>query len=174
MITLEQRSMILAEATVLDLDEGGTRVKLELPDEHLWARVAIASTYCLCRGDVVVCARQNEQAYVIGVLLATGPMTISAPGDLAIEARGNVTVRAGAGLKVQAAEAQINTERLEIFAGRLLERFETVTRWVKGLFSQRAERMHTTCEGEHRLRCERNVQRSSAETRIDGKTIHLG
>src|SRR5439155_12302793 len=79
MLALEQ-STYLGPATVLAV--AGDRVKVELPDEHAWARLALGLPYQPAAGDEVLAVGRAGAWYVIGVLTGRGPTVLTAPADL--------------------------------------------------------------------------------------------
>ena len=135
MLALEQTTY-LGPAVVLHA--AGGRVKLELPDEHVWAVSALAFPYQAVAGDEVLAVGQPGKWYVIGVLKGAGPTTLTAPADLELAApRGRITLTAARGVELRADEVRVWANKLELLAKSVFERFGDVTCWVKGVFQFR-------------------------------------
>lgn len=172
MLALEQTTY-LGSATVLHA--AGGRIKLELPDEHVWAISALAFPYQPVLGDEVLAVGQPGKWYVIGVIKGTGPTTLTAPGDLALAApRGRITMTAAQGIELRADEVRVAASKLELLAKSVFERFTDATRWVKGVFQFRAGRVRTRVDGTYDLAAERIVERAKKDVKIDGEKIDLG
>lgn len=172
MLTMEAAAQVLP-ATVLLAAAG--RIKLELPDAHVWAISALAYPYQPVEGDIVLAIGQGAQWYVIGVLKGTGPTTLLAPADLELVApRGRVTIKAAQGVEIKSDSVSVSANKLEVTAQRIVERFADAVRWVKGVFQLRAERVRTRVDGVYDLRAERILENAEKDVKIDGEKIHLG
>jgi hypothetical protein len=153
----------------------GNRVQLEFPDEMPWAMLALAYPYQPAVGDTVLAAGQSDNWYVIGILQGTGKTTFAVAGDFEVLApRGRITLVAGKGFQVKSPEVKITTAKLEMVARRVLERFTDVTRWVKGVWQIRADRIRSRVEGAYQMNAGRIIERADQDVRIDGQKIHLG
>ena len=153
----------------------GSRVKLEIFDERVWAVMALAAPYRPEIDDVVLAISQADACYVIGVIKGKGKTTLTVPGDLDICApRGRIELSAANGVRLKSAEVSIVADRLEVLARSAFERFGEVTRWVKGAFQLRAGRVRTHIETEYDICAERILQRARKDVKIDGQKIHLG
>src|SRR5208337_4251138 len=89
------------------LQTASDRVQLELPDEFVWARVALAFPYQLVAGDSVLAIGQDGEWYVIGVLHGSGPTTLTVPGDLKLQARGAIEMTASKGVCIKSPTVRI-------------------------------------------------------------------
>jgi hypothetical protein len=157
------------------LAAAGNRAKLELPDAHIWAIVALGSAYQPVVDDVVLAIGQNGAWYVIGIIQGRGKTTLNVPGDLEIRApRGAIELSAAKGVNVKSPEVTIATGKLELVARSIFEQFSEATRWVKEAFQLRAGRMRTRVDGDFDLGAERILERAEHDVKIDGSKIHLG
>jgi hypothetical protein len=157
------------------LKTAGNRVQLELPDEYVWAVVALAFPYQPAIDDSVLVIGQAENWYVIGVLTGTGKTTLTVPGDLAIRApRGGIEISSARGVRIKSPKLELLAGKLEIAAKSIRERFQTATRWVKEEFQLRAGRWRTRVESTYDLRAERILERAEDDVKIDGRKIDLG
>lgn len=169
----QQLQTRLEPATVLTL--AGTRVQLELPDELVWAVLALAYPYQPARGDRVLAIGQGEAWYVIGVLRGSGSTSLTLPGDLTIRTpAGSIELISARGVRIKSPRVRIATEKLELLAESVLERFARATRWVKETLHVRAGRLRTRVEGTHDLGAGRILERAEDDVKIDGRKIHLG
>lgn len=169
----DQAGTTLGPATVIQVS--GPRLKLELPDAHVWAVNAIAFPYQAAPGDEVLAIGQAGAWYVIGLLKGHGPSTLSVPGDLAIDApNGRISLTAAQGVELRSDEVRVTANRLEVMARSVFERFTEATRWVKEAFQVRAGRLRTRIECDHDLRAGRIIERADADVSIDGTKINLG
>jgi hypothetical protein len=171
--TLEETTTYVGPARVLAA--GGNRAKLELPDQHVWAIVALGGFYRPAVDDVVLAIGQKGAWYVIGVIHGRGPTTLTVPGDLAIRApRGGIELTAAKGVTVKSPDVTIAADRLELLARSVFERFTDATRWVKAAFQVRAGRVRTRVDGDYDLAADRILERAEHDVKIDGSKIHLG
>jgi hypothetical protein len=173
LLELERQTTQLTEAQVLQA--AGNRVQLELPDELVWARSALASPYEIAVGDQVLAIGQQGTWYVIGVLRGSGKTTFVVPGDLAIQApRGSVELAAAKGICIKSPDVSITAQRLELAARMVFESFVQATRWVKEAFQVRAGRMRARVESTYDVKAGRILERAEGDVKIDGRKIHLG
>jgi hypothetical protein len=157
------------------LKAGGNRAQLELPDELVWATVALAFPYQLAVGDSVLVIGQEGAWYVIGVLRGTGKTTFNAPGDLEIRApRGSIELTAAKGVRIKSPLVELLSGKLEVLAESVFERYEHATRWVKEAFQLRVGRLRTRVETTYDLKANRILQRAEDDVKIDGRKIDLG
>jgi hypothetical protein len=157
------------------LAAAGNRAKLELPDEHAWAIVAVGMMYQPAVDDVVLAIGNGGAWYVIGVIQGKGQTTLTVPGDLAIRApRGRIELSAATGVAMKSAEVSITAGKIELLARSVFERFQEATRWVAETFQLRAGRFRTRVEGDYDLGANRIQERAEGAVMIDGSKIHLG
>jgi hypothetical protein len=150
----------------------GAEVEVTIEDRRVLATMAVAGFYTPVAGDVVLVIETDASAYVIGVLHATGPTVIAAPGDLHLRAaRGCIALDAKV-VRAAGAEIRLEATTMSLTAERLRERFGGVRRVIsealeldvgevraRGLFALASRRIRATAE---------------ADVKIDGQQIHLG
>ncbi len=150
MIAIEQITYLGPARVVMS---AGRRVKVELPDEVVWAQLALASPYQPEEGDRVLVMGQAGSWYAIGLLEGAGTTVITVPGDLELHApKGAIRLRAGRGIHLRSPRIRIASQRLELFANDFLQRFR----------------------GDYRLKAERINEEAKDDVRVDGRKIHLG
>ena len=86
-----------------------------------FARLAIPPLYQPVIGDTVLVIAVAEEAYVIGVLEASGPMMLRAPGDLRLSAPHGTIALDAARLELAAGEAELEAGTLSVMCQRLRE-----------------------------------------------------
>jgi hypothetical protein len=169
----QEQTTYLGPAQVLKA--AGNRAQLELPDELVWAIVALASPYQLTVGDTVLALGQGGAWYVIGVLRGTGKTTFMVPGDLDLRApRGSIELTAAKGVRIKSPLVEILSNKLELMAKSIFERFDDATRWVKKACQLRVGRLRTRVESTYDLKAERILERAEDDVKIDGRKIDLG
>ena len=123
----------------------------------------------------------------VAEIVATEALCIRADGDISIEAGGQLRLSASK-LELNSDEATIvsrrletiaqtlieRTERLEIHAGKLVERTRNSYRVTQELWQQRVGRVRTLVAKSYDLITERTSLLSRQETSVDGKRILLG
>lgn len=153
----------------------GNRVLLEIPDEQVWALLAIGYPYQSVPGDTVLAIGQEGNWYVIGVLKGTGKTTFTAPGDIEFRApRGSIDLTSAKGLRIRSHRVRIVSDEIELVARTISEKFDSARRWVKEAFQLRAGRVRTIVDSTYRVKAKRIVERAEGDVKIDGKKIHLG
>lgn len=173
MLTALEQTTYLGPASVLKV--AGDRLQLELPDQTIWARTALASPYQPVAGDSVLVINNGSDWYVIGLLKGSGMTTITVPGDLSLAApRGAITLRAGRGLKIQSPKVRVVTRQWSVLAERAVERFQSAAREVEKTFRLRVGEFLHRVRGAYRVRAGRIVETAREEVAIDGKKINLG
>ena len=155
-----------------------------LDGELLWARLALALPYTPAIGDeVLVICQQLADAYVIGVLQGRGVTTLQSPADLTLAApNGTIRLAAGRGVQVRAAEsveittrkATIRATRLNLLAATLVQRLGSAYTWATGLLQFKSRRTRTVTDEGWLLRADRAHLKTTGNTCINGKTVHLG
>ena len=172
LLELEQPTR-LSPARILQVD--CQRVQLEFPDEFVWADMALAIPYQAAVGDTVLAIGQGEAWYVIGVLQGSGRTTLAVPGDLSIRsASGAIELTAPKGIRLKSPTVRLVSDKLEVMARSVFERFAHATRWVKETFQLRSGRLRTRVDGTYDMKAERIVERASGDVKIDGEQIKLG
>jgi hypothetical protein len=162
----------LGPATITGV--AGSQIEAEADGRRLMATLAVPSLYAPVEGDIVLIIEAGEAAYVIGVLNASGPMTITAPGDLRLAAPHGALTLSSASLCASAGEISLNAENLNINAGQLRESFGAVRRFVSGLFDFEAGEFRARIAETFGLSAKRVTANAREDVKIDGQRIHLG
>lgn len=160
-------------------------VELRLFDgETRWARLALALPYTPAVGDeVLFICQQPSDGYIIGVLQGRGVTTFQVPADLTLAApNGTIRLLAGRSVQVRGTEsvdiitkkATLRANRLNILATTLVQRFGSAYTWATGLLQFKSRRMRTVTDEGWMVRADRAHLKTSGNTCINGKTIHLG
>lgn len=102
-----------------------------------------------------------------------GRVVIQAGTDIELGATGEVAVKAERLLTRVRVLAQ-HAERLEVSAGRIIERAREAYRDVEGLLQSRAGRVRAVVEDAYHLQARRTSIASKEDTSIDGKKVLLG
>jgi Protein of unknown function (DUF3540) len=153
---------------------GGAALEVTAEGRSVLATLAVPGFYAPVEGDIVLVIETGESAYVIGVLQASGPMTLQAPGDLHLLApNGQVTLQAKA-VSATAGEIRLTAERLWLTADRLREVFRKVRRVISETLELDAGEWHVRVGEEFSLQARRVRAAAEEDVKIDGKRIHLG
>jgi hypothetical protein len=163
----------LAPARVRHVE--GTHIEVDWLGQSAKALVAIAHMYKPAIGDCVLCISQGGACYIIGVLQASGKITLVAPGDVDIHApRGSIGLSAKTGIHIKTADLSLSAGTLTVSARSVIERFTDATRWITNALQVRAGRIRTVVMQDYRVKADRIVQRADHDVKIDGEQIHLG
>lgn len=162
---------------------GYVEVRL-LDGEIVWARLALAFPYLPALSDeVLVVFQQPSQAYVIGVLQGRGVTTLQVPADLTLAApNGSIRLLAGKAVQLNGTEsvdistprATVRAKRLNLLATTLVQRIGNAYTWATGLLQFKGRSIRTVTDEGWLLRADRVHVKTSGNTSIRGKTIHLG
>jgi hypothetical protein len=171
--TVPESGMFLGPASVLD--KVGTKLLLDVDGAEVCAVPALASPYQCEIGDRVLVAGQGGDWYVIGVIQGQGKTRFTAAGDLEFRApQGRIEFVAERGIQLRGPTVQLVARKIETAARALVERFDSVHRWVRDSIQLRAGRIHTNVESTYRMKAGRIVERAKGDVRLDGRKIHLG
>ena len=183
MITDTTQYLGPAEVITASGKPGYVEVRL-LDGEVVWARLALAMPYLSAVGDeVLVICQQPPHAFVIGVLQGRGVTTLQVPADLTLAApNGNIRLIAGHSVQVNGAQsveittprATLRATRLNIIASTLVQRLGSAYTWATSLLQFKGRSIRTVAEEGWLLRADRAHVKTSGNTSIRGKTIHLG
>lgn len=165
----------LGPATVLEAGAGEVRVRLQAGHE-VQAQLALAFLYQPVPGDVLLVVSHKGAHYGIGVLHAQGTPGVAVAGDLALHAVGGKLKLIGdEGIVLQTSgEASVQAKSLRTVAGRVVERLESVTRWVSGQISLRAGGVTRQIEGTEITQSKNSVHTAEESIKIDSHQVHLG
>lgn len=170
----EGRDDYLGPADVTRVSAGS--VEAILPGGRaITAKMALAVPYQPVAGDVLLVIGKGEDHYVIGVLRGQGQTRLSLQGDVDLHATdGTLRLSADKGVQISGPEVGIETRRLGIVAGALVEHLASVVRRVTGLLSVQAGDAHTIADGTI-LQQSRSASILTEETvAVNGRQVHLG
>lgn len=169
-----RHGLYLGPARVVDALPDG-RLRVAFSDQEVEAAVAVAPPYKPSAGDTVLVTGLDDCWYVIGVLHATGDVRLAVPANLVLEApNGRIDLDAGEGVGIRAAAVDVLASKLLLRARSLTERFESVTRWVTGVFHERCGTRFIEALKMFAVKAERIDQRARRDVKFDGERIHLG
>lgn len=153
----------------------GSRVQVQTQDDIVWAENALAFPCDPEPGSRVLVIGDGGASYVIGWLRGAGAAHLRFAGDVALSAPdGFLTVEAGRGVRIEAPAVTLRAGRFELLARTVIQRSSDVYQRIAGLLQVRCGRSRSTVEGACVQSADRTYLRSTRETKIDGRTIHLG
>ena len=152
----------------------GSSVAVAVDGVERFATLAVAGLYTPVAGDKVLLIETEAAAYVIGVLHATGPMTIRAPADLHLQAASGSILLDAAQIRVRGTEVRVEAGRLHLVADRLRERFQAVRRVVAGTMDVEAGTLRTRVRETCSFVVKRFQAKADTTVDIDGERINLG
>lgn len=164
----------LGPAEVLEVGAGS--VAVALPGGHaVTARMALAVPYEPVPGDVLLVIGRAGSHYVIGVLRGKGRTRLSFQGDVDLHAAdGALRISAERGVQISGPEVGIETRRLGVIAGTLVEHLSSVVRRVTGLLSVQAGDAHTIADGTILSQSKTASILTEETVTVNGKQVHLG
>jgi hypothetical protein len=118
---------------------------------------------------------KGEEHFVIGVLHGTGKTARSFPGAVELRAEGGpLTLSSDTGVAIHGPTLEIQTGRLETFAGAVVEKLGSLYQRVRGAVNLHAGTTHTVVDDASFLTA-KNASIVTEETmNINGSEIHLG
>lgn len=155
---------------------GAGSVEATLPGGRaITARMALAVPYQPVVGDLLLVIGRGEDHYVIGVLRGQGQTRLALQGDVDLHAAdGTLRLSADKGVRISGPEVGIETRRLGVVAGALVEHFASAVRRVTGLLSVQAGDAHTIAGGTI-LQQSKSASILTEETvAVNGRQVHLG
>lgn len=153
----------------------GRKLEVALPNNLVWATLALAYPYQPVPEDIVLVISQRGVVYVIGILEGKGKTSFVAPADMEFLApRGSIDFVSSTECRLRSRKVTIEANKLEVLADSVFERFVSATQWVKGTIHIRAGRIRTRVNASYDVKAERIVQKADRDVKIDGQKIHLG
>lgn len=165
----------LGPATVVEADPHAPRVLLG-DGRCVLAQAALASLYQPTTGDQVLVLGQEERWYVVGVLSGHAPATIAVQGDLALRAvGGKLTLTGDQGLELRTArELSLVADSLKTWAGTLVEKVGSATRWVRDQLHLRAGSCTRLIDESDLTRAKHATILAERSVKVDAHEVHLG
>jgi hypothetical protein len=149
-------------------------VEVTIDGRSVFALLAVPALYQPVVGDSVLLIEAGDAAYVIGVLRATGPMSVQAPGDLHLLAPNGCIALDAASIHMRASETRLEAGHLSVFATELRETIGSVFRVVRDLLEIDAGSICTRTRELFSIAARRLRATADQEVRINGERIHLG
>jgi hypothetical protein len=139
------------------------------------AQMALSIPYEPCVGDVLLVIGKDDEHYVIGVLHGSGKTSLSFQGAVDLRATGGpLTLSSDVGVALHGPEMEIQTGKLEVFAGAVVEKFGSLYQRVRGALNVHAGKTHTVVDDASFMTA-KNASIVTQETMsINGDEIHLG
>jgi hypothetical protein len=143
--------------------------------ERARAQMALSIPYAPSVGDVLLVIGKDDDHYVIGVLHGSGRTSLSFQGAVDIKATGGpLTLSSDQGVAIHGPEMEIQTGKLQVFAGAVVEKLGSLYQRVRGALNVHAERTHTVVDDASFMTA-KNASIVTEETMsINGSEIHLG
>lgn len=143
--------------------------------ERVRAQLALSIPYAPAVGDVLLVIGKRDDHYVIGVLHGSGKTSLSFQGAVDLRAIGGpLTLSSDQGIAIHGPELEIQTGKLQIFAGTVVEKFTSLYQRVRGALNVHAGKTHTVVDDASFLTA-KNASIVTEETMsINGDQIHLG
>ncbi len=151
----------------------GSSLEVVFRKERCTACVAVAFAYTPTVGDLVLVIRQQRQAFVIGVLHATGTTKVDVNGDLELRANGRVRLHGAEGVEISGKQVRLRTPLLEVLSTAIVQRCRTMMQRVGDALRVRAGSRQATIDGTDMLKTERTHMRSEKETVINAETVNV-
>jgi Protein of unknown function (DUF3540) len=139
------------------------------------AQMALSITYEPKVGDVLLVIGKGDEHYVIGVLKGSGTTSLSFQGAVDVRANGGpLTLSSNVGVAIQGPELEIETSKLHVLAGAVVEKLGSLYQHVRGALNTRAGKAHTVIDDASFMTA-KNASIVTEETMsINGNEIHLG
>lgn len=164
----------LGPADVIEVGPGAVKVVLS-GGRTVTAGMALAVPYVPVVGDSLLVIGKGDAHYVIGVIRGKGRTSLSLEGDVDLHAQGGALRLSGdKGVRIEGPEVAIETRRLGVIAGALVEHFSSVVRRVKGLLSVQAGDSHTIADGTILSQSKSATILAEEAVTVNGKQVHLG
>ena len=159
-----------AQITAVLRDE----VEVTVDGRSVFARLAVPALYQPVVDDSVLLIEAGESAYVIGVLRATGPMSIQAPGNLHLLAPNGCIALDAASIDLRAPEMRLAATHLSVLATELRETLGSVFRVVRDLLEIDAGSICARTRALFSIAARRLRATADQDVKINGQRIHLG
>jgi hypothetical protein len=143
--------------------------------ERAGAQMALSIPYEPAVGDVLLVIGKGGDHYVIGVLHGSGKTSLSFQGAVDLKATGGpLTLSSDQGVVLHGPEMEIQTGKLQVFAGAMVEKLGSLYQRVRGALNVHAEKTHTVVDDASFMTA-KNASIVTEETMsINGREIHLG
>jgi hypothetical protein len=143
--------------------------------ERTTAQMALSIPYEPAVGDVLLVIGKGDEHYVIGVLVGHGKTSLSFQGAVDLRATGGpLTLSSDQGVAIRGPEVEIQTGKLQVFAGAMVEKVTSLYQRVRETLNVHAGKTHTVVDDASFMTA-KNASIVTEETMsINGDQIHLG
>lgn len=143
--------------------------------ERARAQMALSIPYAASVGDVLLVIGKGDEHYVIGVLQGSGKTQLSFQGAVDVRATGGpLTLSSDQGVAIHGPEMEIQTGKLHVFAGAVVEKLGSLYQRVREALNVHAGKTHTVVDDASFMTA-KNASIVTEETMsINGSEIHLG
>lgn len=138
------------------------------------ALLALAFLYQPVVGDSALVAGEPGAHYVIGILRGAGRTTLDLPGDVDLRAQGKLRLLSSESIELRAPTVKIASTKLDLLAGAVVQRFQSLRQRVTELVSLHAGESHTVVEGSSHAQSKRATILTQEKVTINGREVHLG
>jgi hypothetical protein len=143
--------------------------------ERVSAQMALSIPYSPQPGDILLVIGKGEDHYVIGVLHGTGKTSLAFQGAVDLRAEGGpLTLSSDQGVIVRGPEIEVETGKLRMFAGAVVQKFTSVYQRVRESLNVHAGQAHTIVDDRSFLTAKNASIVTEEAMSINGKEIHLG
>jgi len=143
--------------------------------ERARAQMALSIPYEPSVGDVLLVIGKDDDHYVIGVLHGRGKTSLSFQGAVDLRANGGpLTLSSDTAVAIHGPEMEIQTGKLQLFAGAMVEKLGSLYLRVRDALEVHAGKTHTVVDDVSFMTA-KNASIVTEETMsINGNEIHLG
>lgn len=143
--------------------------------ERVTAQMALAFPYAPEVGDVLLVIGRDSEHYVIGVLRGTGKASLSFQGAVDLRAQGGpLTLSSDQGVAIRSPAVGIETGKLQMFAGSVVQKFTSLYQRVRDAMDLRAGSARTVVDEQSYLTAKNAAIVTQETMSINGSEIHLG
>jgi hypothetical protein len=143
--------------------------------ERVHAQMALSIPYEPNEGDVLLVIGKGDEHYVIGVIRGTGKTSLAFQGAVDLSATGGpLTLSSDRGVAIHGPEMEIQTGKLQVFAGAVVEKLGSLYQRVSAMWSVRAEEAEMVVDKGSLTRAKSATILTEETMTINGKQIHLG
>jgi len=145
--------------------------------DNTQVRVTLAFTFPFVpqAGDCLLVLGQDGAYFAVGVLGGSAPRALRFAGDAEIRTvGGSLTLASDTSVQVVAPKITLRAGVLRAVARSIIERADSMQRWVRGLLAVRARESRRQIDGDDSTRCQRSTVLAKETVKLDGDQLHLG
>lgn len=164
----------LGPARVIAVDGQWVTVETRSSDRRR-AELALQMRYAPAVDDVLLVIGRASDWYVIGVLAGAGQTDLVFQGGVTVRAEGGpLNLSSDRAVNIAGPELDIETGKMQVFAGAVVERFTSLYKRVKDALDVHAGRSHTIVDEGSFLTAKTASIVTEGTASINGDEIHLG